>query len=98
MLAVVAVIGFTIAVGLAVRRAVRLLRARPESRITAGIGAGLVTVVGHGLLDYPLRNGVLMVTAWFLTGLAIGLDQIARAGPGVEDGVRREPSAVGARS
>jgi O-antigen/teichoic acid export membrane protein/O-antigen ligase len=77
--AVAVVIAFTIAVGLAIRRAAKSLRRRPDSAIAAGVGAALFALVGHCLLDFPIRNPVLMITAWALVGLALAIDRLGRA-------------------
>lgn len=76
--AVAVVIAFTIAVGLAIRRATKSLRRRPDSALAAGIGAALFALVGHCLIDFPIRNPVLMITAWALVGLVLAIDRLGR--------------------
>lgn len=71
-----ALIGMTIAVGLAVRRAVRGLRGRPDAAIVAGIGAALFGAVGHGLIDNTTNNPVILALLFALTGMVLAAAQI----------------------
>ncbi|WP_405727538.1 O-antigen ligase family protein [Streptomyces sp. NBC_00028] len=51
-------------------------RGRPEAPadltsrgVSAAAAASLAAVIGHGLVDYPLRNPVIGIMAWFFIGL-----------------------------
>lgn len=79
--AVGAVIGFTIAIAFAARRAGKALRRSPDGAIVAGAAAGLLTFLGHGVIDYTLRNPTLMVLVWALAGLVLASDRVSRMGP-----------------
>ncbi|MEU2746089.1 O-antigen ligase family protein [Streptomyces collinus] len=37
--------------------------------VSAGAGAALAAVIGHGAVDYPLRNPVIATMAWLFIGL-----------------------------
>ncbi|MFD8226113.1 O-antigen ligase family protein [Streptomyces massasporeus] len=37
--------------------------------VSAGAGAALAAVIGHGAVDYPLRNPVIATLAWLFIGL-----------------------------
>jgi len=78
--AVAFLVGMTIAVGLAVRRAVRGLRGRPDAAIVAGIGAALFGEVGHGLIDNTTGNPMLLALLFSLMGMALAADQIVTRG------------------
>jgi O-antigen ligase len=63
--------GFAVAIGINVRRSRRsLLRTgrRDEAALIAGLAAAGITVLGQGLVDYPLRNEVLWFTFWTVIG------------------------------
>ena len=68
--AALVLIGLTLAVGGRVRRAVRSAEPR-DAAVVAGVGAALCTFVGQGLVDYTMRNPVLLALIWTLTGLAL---------------------------
>ncbi|MGH2996172.1 MAG: O-antigen ligase family protein [Gaiellaceae bacterium] len=53
---------------------------RRDRAVTAGIGAALVSMLGHGLVNYSLRNSVLSLTLWGLVG-ALLVARERRAGP-----------------
>lgn len=76
-----ALIGMTIAVGLAVRRAVRGLRGRPDGAIVAGIGAALLSAVGHGIIDNTTNNPMILALLFALTGMALAGDQLVARHP-----------------
>jgi putative inorganic carbon (hco3(-)) transporter len=84
------VIGLMGAVWATGRRAVRhaVDGGRKQDRmIISGIGAGLVTVLGHGLLDYTLRNTVISLAVWATIGAMLAAARIqsrhAPQGPAV---------------
>jgi putative inorganic carbon (HCO3(-)) transporter len=64
-------IGFTLALGLVVRRAARKLPDTADRSLVAGLGAGLFILVGQGLVDFNLRNPVLFMLVWSLAGLVL---------------------------
>ena len=47
------------------------------SRMIAGTTAGLVAVLAHGIVDYPLRNPITSTTLWFVVGLAAASARVA---------------------
>ena len=64
--------------------AARAVRSRLEdpdallvSRMLAGTTAGLVAVLAHGVIDYPLRNPVTGAVVWFVVGLAAASARVA---------------------
>jgi putative inorganic carbon (HCO3(-)) transporter len=72
-------VGFTLAVGLALRRAVVRLREPPDRRdraLLAALGGALVTIVGQGMVDVVLRSPVIVMLVWALVGLALAGDRI----------------------
>lgn len=97
-------VGMTIAVGLAIRRAVRGLRRAPEAALVAGVGAALFGEVGHGLIENTTGNPMLLALLWVLTGLVLVADRLADRRPGRSaapgDGWASElsPGRAGARS
>ncbi|WP_338748868.1 O-antigen ligase family protein [Janibacter alittae] len=61
---------------------------REVAIVAAGLFAGLVAVLAHGMVDYPLRNPVAGTTAWLLLALAVASVRCARrtsATPARED-------------
>lgn len=54
------------------RHAAALRRIRgAELGLVAGVGGGLVALVGHLSVDFPLRNPTLLITVWALIGLLL---------------------------
>lgn len=75
--AVVLLIGFTFAVGYAVRDG--LARAAPrDAALLAALAASCVGVAGQGLVDFVQRNPVLMLTQWALVGLTLAASRAAQ--------------------
>jgi putative inorganic carbon (hco3(-)) transporter len=82
--AVVLLIGFTLSVGLVALRTIRRLRARDRPRdaaLVAGLAAALMMVVGQGLVDFTLRNPIIVVLVWSVVGLLLAADRVS-ASPG----------------
>jgi O-antigen ligase len=77
--AVGAVVAFTVGIGWAAWRTRRRLRGKRDAAMAAGIAAALVAFMGHGLIDYTLRNATLMGVVFVLAGLVVACDRIARA-------------------
>lgn len=75
-------VGMTLAVGFAIRRAVRALRRAPEAALVAGIGAALFGEVGHGLIENTTGNPMLLVLLWVLTGMVLSADRLSDRRPG----------------
>lgn len=74
------IVVFTLAVGYAAYRGTRRLLMLGQQRaatVTAGAAAGLLSVVAHGTVDWALRNPLLFLLAWFLTGLVLAGDRLA---------------------
>jgi len=71
---VLAALGMVVALVAAVRARARRLRATHrwhDLGVLAGGAAALAALGGHLLVDYPLRNPLLMVTAWATLGLVL---------------------------
>ena len=64
-----------------------LERGRTLGLVVGSTGA-LVALSVHLMVDYPIRNPVLMITAWSVTGLLLAAGAERMAGPG--DGVAAE--------
>src|SRR5205823_2341949 len=67
--------------GLAVLRAGQCDGGAGEQEMLAGAAAALVTVLGQGLVDYPLRNPVLVAVTWLLVGVLAATVAAARPRP-----------------
>jgi putative inorganic carbon (hco3(-)) transporter len=85
-------------VALSAALALGVAAAREAGRRQAGIGiaaaAALATVVGQGLVDFPLRNPVLGTAGWVLVGLLAGarhhqLDDASTTGERIMTRMRR---------
>ena len=79
--------GLTLALAFAALKTVSRLRAAGRERAAAlagGLGAALLSVAGHGLVDFPLRNPVLFATVWILSALLLAA---ARTLPSHEPGL-----------
>lgn len=62
-------------------QAVRALQRRGtgrEAALCAGAIGALVTVLGHGAIDYPLRNPTLFFLHWAMAGLVLAYARVAR--------------------
>jgi O-antigen/teichoic acid export membrane protein/O-antigen ligase len=73
---VITILGLTGAVALAVRNRARQLRAVKNWKqlgVLAATVAGLAGLLGHLVVDYPLRNPVLMVTVWIMLGFVLAV-------------------------
>jgi putative inorganic carbon (hco3(-)) transporter len=82
--AVVLLIGFTLSVGVVALRTIRRLRAgdRPrDAALVACLAAALTMVVGQGLVDFTLRNPIIVVLVWSVVGLLLAADRVS-ASPG----------------
>ncbi|HEX3214165.1 MAG TPA: O-antigen ligase family protein, partial [Actinomycetota bacterium] len=82
--AVLLLIGFTLSVGVVALRAIRRLRAgdRPrDAALVACLAAALMMVVGQGLVDFTLRNPIIVVLVWSVVGLLLAADRVS-ASPG----------------
>jgi O-antigen ligase len=99
--AALAVLVFTLAVA---RTAKRLVRRVPpaEQALAAGVGAALASFLGQGLVDFVLRNSILMLLIWALVGLVYAMDRLAPGGsaaaqldPGRDPGDRAAVPPVG---
>lgn len=77
-------VGFTLAIGVAILRTVRRLRRRGRTREAAqvaALGAALLAVVGQGIVDYTLRHAVIAVLVWALVGLALAAERVTMDEP-----------------
>lgn len=77
------VIGIMVALAATGRRTIQTARrwARNRDRILiSGVAAGLVTVVGHGLVDYNLRNTVIHLAVWSLIGALLAASRLQTGG------------------
>jgi O-antigen ligase len=80
--ALLLLVGFTLSVGVVALRAIRRLRAweRPrDAALVAGLAAALMMVVGQGLVDFTLRNPIVIVVVWSVLGLLLAADRVTRA-------------------
>lgn len=75
-LGLVAVVGLTLAVGLALLRAGRAARDPRDAVLVAAVAGALATILGQGLVDVTLRNSYLSTTCWLLVGLAFAADRL----------------------
>lgn len=62
--------GAAVAVGRRVRR-LHAAGAQSQAALVVGLAAALTTFVGHGLVDFTLRNPALSAVVWLLTGLLL---------------------------
>lgn len=75
--AVIFLVAFTVALG---RRSVRCSRSaisRRDRALAAGTSSALVAVLGQGLVDFTLRNPILLGSLWFLIGVLLVLTRTA---------------------
>lgn len=83
--AVVLLVGFTLSVGVVALRAIRCLRSRDRPRdaaLVACLAAALMVVVGQGLVDFTLRNPIIVVVVWSVLGLLLAADRVSATQPG----------------
>jgi O-antigen ligase len=75
VLALICLIGLTVAVGISCLSALRRLKLTGRNRQTAELavlGAGLVAIAVHGLVDVVYTNPFLIPLAWLLLGIVAG--------------------------
>lgn len=71
--------GLIVAVALTIRHVLGGTRTRSEdATIVAGLGAALVSVLVHGMVDYPLGNQVLWFLVWTLIALVLAAHRVLR--------------------
>jgi O-antigen ligase len=78
--AVLFIVGFIISLGVASHRAARVFAAAGKRRhriIVAGVTAGLLAMLGQGLVDYTLRNAVVFVALWAVIGALLACTRLA---------------------
>jgi hypothetical protein len=83
--AVVLLVGFTLSVGVVALRTVRRLRLRGSARdaaLVACLAAALMMVVGQGMVDFTLRNPIIVVLVWSVVGLLLAADRVSATQPG----------------
>jgi putative inorganic carbon (HCO3(-)) transporter len=83
---VLLLVGFTVSVGVVALRAIRRLRSwgRPrDAALVACLAAALMVVVGQGLVDFTLRNPIIIMLVWSVVGLLLAADRVTatQAGP-----------------
>jgi putative inorganic carbon (hco3(-)) transporter len=83
---VLLLVGFTLSVGVVALRAIRRLRSwgRPrDAALVACLAAALMMVVGQGVVDFTLRNPIIIVLVWSVVGLLLAADRVSatEAGP-----------------
>jgi O-antigen ligase len=77
------VVGLTLSVLAGVRRAVHSAAALQDRALLAGLAAGASAVVGEGIVDFTLRNAVVMATLTVVLGLLLAaLRLLAAPGAG----------------
>lgn len=64
-------LGLTFALGVTVMRVVQRLADTRNAALIAGVGAGLVAQLGQGIVDFNLRNPVLLLLAASLVGMIL---------------------------
>jgi O-antigen ligase len=77
--AVLLLVGLTLSVGLVALRAIRRLRAwdRPrDAALAACLASALMVVVGQGLVDFTLRNPIIVALVWSVLGLLLAADRV----------------------
>jgi O-antigen ligase len=75
-------IGMVVSVAFAIRRRASRLRAArrwDDLGVLAGGAGALAALAGHLVVDYPLRNPVLMITVWAVLGLVLAATAIPAA-------------------
>ena len=79
--AVLLLVGLTLSVGVVALRAIGRLRAweRPrDAALVACLAAALMMVVGQGMVDFTLRNPIIVVVVWSVLGLLLAADRVTR--------------------
>ncbi|MDP9341642.1 MAG: O-antigen ligase family protein [Actinomycetota bacterium] len=71
-----ALIGLTLALALLARRVVRGFPDPLDRAVLAGIAAALATQIGHGVVDFILRNAVLFLLMWALAGMLLAAGRL----------------------
>lgn len=74
-------VGFTLTLAFAVRPALRRLRSAEQRATLAGLASALVVLVGQGLVDFTLRNAVLVTFVWLVLGLFLAAVALAQRLP-----------------
>src|SRR5207302_2620905 len=61
----------------------RLTRARrpADAAVVSGLAAALLAVMGQGLVDYTLRNSVILTTVFLVIGLLAAMGRLADQAP-----------------
>lgn len=67
--AVLLLVAFTLAVGRRVWSSVRVSGDARDRELAAGAACALVAVIGQGVVDFTLRNPLLLGPLWFLMGV-----------------------------
>jgi O-antigen ligase len=70
--AAIVLVIFTVSVGSRIRRVARWPD-RGQQAVLAGVAAALLSIVGHGLVDYAMINVVVFLVDWFLVGAGLVL-------------------------
>lgn len=77
-------VGTTVAVALAALGALRRYRRGPVAMVSLAGASGLACFVGHGIVDFTLRNPILLTTLAVLVGLVIATQRMTAASEAVE--------------
>ncbi|MBX7160255.1 MAG: O-antigen ligase family protein [Acidimicrobiia bacterium] len=72
LVAVAVVVGFTISLARLGWRCTHHLGDGSQASVAGGVAAALLTLVGHGLVDFTLPTPIIAVTAFALIGLLMG--------------------------
>lgn len=78
--ALLIIIGFIVTLGVASHRAARSFAAAGKRRpriMIAGISAGLLALLGQGVVDYTFRNAVVFVAVWAAIGALLSCTRLA---------------------
>lgn len=81
LLALGLTVGFTLALVRVVGRYARARIAPADRVLVVGVGCALSVQVAHGLVDYTLRNAVVVMTAWLLAGLVVASSRLRLLNP-----------------
>ena len=100
LVAASAVVAFSLALGLRLLRTIRTTSSPDDAGIAIACAGGLLSFVGHGLVDYTLRDAMILIPLCLITGCAVAAT-FARSGPDRPDpsravGVAGEPVAAAA--
>lgn len=91
------VVGFTLSMLALARRTVRTLSDPGHRALAASLAAALAVVVGQGLVDFTLRNAVIISLLSVLLGLLLAVSRL-RDEPVADPAVTSARQAVGALS